>query len=82
MYQELRNGACSGATSLTLPAGNTLSGFAVSVSCTRIVTGAAPASVTVRQLTSTACNFPNGAGLCPNQTNNPDYVQRRLTVQF
>ncbi|HEY5799151.1 MAG TPA: hypothetical protein VIT92_02970 [Burkholderiaceae bacterium] len=29
-----------------------------------------------------ACNQPNGAGACPNPTNNADYVQRRMQVQF
>ena len=79
LYRALRKDTCSGNTeSLALPAGSTLSGFAVSIRCTQRVTG----TVTVRQLTSTACNFPNGAGLCPNPSNNPDYVQRKLTVQF
>lgn len=33
-------------------------------------------------ITAVACNQPTGAGACPNPSNNGDYIQRTLFVQF
>lgn len=33
-------------------------------------------------ITATACNQPTAGGTCPNQNASPDYVQRRMQVQF
>lgn len=34
LYQQLRNNSCAGATAVAMPAGSTLSGFTVTVTCT------------------------------------------------
>ncbi len=78
LYQQLRNSmACPSANNFTLPAGSSLSGFTVSVTCTS--TGALLQRR--RQLTSVACNLPSLTG-CPNPSNNADYVQRIVQVEF
>lgn len=89
-FQVLRNPAppaaapaCFGSTSFTPP--GSLSGFTVTVSCTRT-----PASGTVSdgatamafyQLVANACNAPS-AGACPNTATAPTttYVERQLSV--
>ena len=78
LYQQLRNGACAGATSFVPPA-PTLAGFTVTVSCVATPgTNGGPITYTV---VSTACNQP-GAGACPNPTPGQRYVERRLDVTF
>ena len=69
---------CFSTSSFALPSGSSLSGFTVTVSCT-LTTG--PGTLKRWQLTSIACNQPS-ASACPNQTSNPDYVQRTLQVEF
>lgn len=67
---------CIAATAFTLPAGTTLSAFAVSVQCT---TATGPGTLANWTITATACNQPAAAApRCPNPGNNADYVQRRL----
>ena len=65
---------CAGTYDVPMPAGTTLSGFTVTVSC------GTPANGHI-VITSTACNQPAN-GVCPNATRGPDYVQRVLTVQL
>ena len=70
---------CFGATNITLS--GELSGFVVSVQCTRtgpVADGSA--SRTFYQLQATACNAPT-AGACPTALAAPQvtYVERRLT---
>ncbi|WP_395007246.1 agglutinin biogenesis protein MshP [Undibacterium sp.] len=82
LYRQLRpipSAACFATTTFALPAGNSLSGFTVTVTCS-LTSG--PGSLQRWQLTSTACNQPNGAAGCPNATNNPDYLQRVMQVEF
>jgi MSHA biogenesis protein MshP len=87
VFQQLRNGSCTD-SSFALPPGTSLSGFAVTVSCTSIAWGGPiPASGDAQALNrwlirATACNQPTGGGRCPNQSNNPDYVQRVMEVQL
>ncbi|MEC5160304.1 MSHA biogenesis protein MshP [Janthinobacterium sp. CG_23.3] len=86
VYQALRAGNCPGNAapqSFALPTGTSLSAFSVTVRCNALTTGAGAGAgaVTVRQVTATACNRP-AAGQCPNPSNDPDYVQRVLNVQF
>ena len=82
VFQVTRRGAIcpSFGTSQTIvfPAGSSLTGFAVTVQCLR-VSNANPALVR-HQVTATACNRagPN----CPNPSNDADYVQRIVTVEF
>lgn len=84
LYQQLRlNAACNGSTqSFNLPAGTSLSGFLVSVTCVQTPAGAITAT-TRRQLTAVACNQPGGTpAACPNPGPSLDYVQRRMQVEF
>ncbi|HEV7817024.1 MAG TPA: agglutinin biogenesis protein MshP [Janthinobacterium sp.] len=68
-----------------LPAGTTLSGFAVTVTCQQTPS---PANASIVPLVryhiiSVACNQPGGNGACPNA--NPagsDYVQRQVQVEY
>ncbi len=81
LYQQLRNGACAGATSFAPPA-PTLAGFTVTVGCAATPgTNGGPITYTV---VSTACNQPAGAapGACPNPAPGLRYVERRLDVTF
>lgn len=86
-YQVLRNPAppaaapaCFGTTSFTLAG---LSGFTVTVSCTRTPTSGTVAdgatALAFFQLVANACNTPSG-GQCPGTaTPQPSYVERQLT---
>jgi MSHA biogenesis protein MshP len=90
LYQQLRQGNC-GSSSFAMPAGNTLSTFTVSVSCSSKTYGSGSAvngvqlatgmSVSIYQITATACNQPSG-GKCPGIPSGPDYVERQLQVTF
>lgn len=70
-YQALRNSSCAPSTSLT-PAG-TLSGYPVTVACASSSHTEGATTVTVYEITATACN----RAACPAA---PDatYVQRQL----
>lgn len=75
VFQALRGGAC-GTSTFAMPAGSeTLAAFHVTVVCNAVI----EFGVTRHQVTATACNQ---AGGCGNATNNPDYVQRVVTVEF
>ncbi len=64
-----------------LPAGTSLSGFSVTVSC-QAVAGNAAANTTNRwTISAVACNQP-GSGICPSATPGPDYVQRRVQAEL
>ena len=80
LYQQLRLGSCASTTSFALPSGTTLSSFTVSVECVK--TAGSTTALDHYTVTSTACNQASPA--CPPTTlgNNPDYVQRVMTVQF
>ena len=80
-------GASDGTHNLAL-GGQTLSQFAVTISCN--VSETVPDSnnvdssgnvvvIVVRQITAVACNQPVG-GACPNGNPGPDYVQRKVQV--
>jgi MSHA biogenesis protein MshP len=81
LYQQLRNGACAGATSFVPPA-PTLANYTVTVGCVATPgTNGGPVTYTV---VATACNQPAGAapGVCPNPVPGQRYVERRLDVTF
>ncbi len=71
---------------LAMPAGTTLSAFAVTVRCEAAIPGlgsndANDTTAGHFRITSTACNQPvNNA--CPNPAPGPDYVQRQLRAQL
>lgn len=62
-------------TTFKLPAGTTLSSFYVTVTCADSNLGA----LLRHRMVATSCNV---AGGCPNASNNIDYVQRRIQVDF
>lgn len=81
LFRQLQSGdACPAAD--FVPAAPSLAGFTVSVTCAATADPGGAGGPTVRTLTSTACNQPDGTA-CPN-TNNPGnfYIERRLTVTF
>jgi MSHA biogenesis protein MshP len=75
IFRQTRNNSCVASSSFALPATSSLSGFAVTVTCRPIGSGAATRWV----IEATACNPPAADNTC-TPTNNPDYVQRRLEV--
>lgn len=75
LYQRLRNNSCNGSSTVAMPAGTSLSGFTVTVTC---VAGEVGTAV----ITATACNMPM-ANACPDPgPNNPDYVKRVVEVRL
>lgn len=62
--------------SFAMPAGNSLSGYTVSVTCSMA------ANTVTKQIIATACNQPDGNGKCPNPSNNGDYIQRAVQVVY
>jgi MSHA biogenesis protein MshP len=79
LFQQLQKGKCDpSGTSFALPAGSSLEGFVVTVTCTG--TGAAP--LTRHVIVATACSLQRAGGGCPHATDSPDYVQRRIEVQI
>lgn len=71
VYQALRNGVCAASTSLT--PGGTLASYPVQVGCASTVHTEVSTTVTIYEITATACNRP----VCPGA---PDatYVERQL----
>lgn len=80
LYQGLRLNSCAAETALSLPAGTSLSVFAVTVQCSETVD--ATTGVIRRSVRSTACNQPNGASCLTALRTSPDYVQRVVEVNF
>ncbi|GAB3447588.1 hypothetical protein GCM10027320_41180 [Massilia solisilvae] len=82
LYQQQIAGSCVKAkTSFGLPAGTSLSGFTVSVTCERIGDDDDPLARWV--IHAWACSEPSADGTCPND--NPgtaDYVAREMEVQI
>jgi MSHA biogenesis protein MshP len=74
LFQQA-HGWC-GIKSFRLPRASVLADFAVTVKCTAVGSGA----VARRAIVSTACNQPGAGDLCPNPSNNPDYVERQMEV--
>jgi MSHA biogenesis protein MshP len=82
-YANPNTRSCPAATTTFVPTAPTLSGFAVTVTCTvRVDVRAGP---TIYLITATACNEPTGAapGTCPN-TASPGsrYIERRLAASL
>jgi MSHA biogenesis protein MshP len=86
LYMQMQAGGCPGLTpsvdqfsnSFSLPANTSLDGFVVTVVCTR--RGVATDPLARYVIKATACK--PAAGSCPNQSNNPDYVQRVVEVEI
>lgn len=76
LYQQRILNNCANAQ-FNLPAGSTLSGYTVAVTCT--ASSGVVADLTTYRIVSTACN----AAACGAPANNsPDYVQRVVDVRF
>ena len=76
-YKSLRDGTCSGATSVALA--GTLAGFTATVTCTRGVYNEGAANVNVDTIVVNACNQPVG-GACPNAAPAAYYAERQVTI--
>jgi MSHA biogenesis protein MshP len=77
-YQVLRAASCAGSSSFALSGG--LSGFAVKVDCTATAYTENGANRNIYRVTSTGCNMPTGAALCPGAQGNGYYVERQIEV--
>lgn len=91
LYQSLITGGyCMGpaatTTSFPMPSGTTLSEFTVTVTCTPTIYDtttaiAVPDTITVQEITATACNQPSG-GSCPNASGGANYIQRVINTRL
>jgi MSHA biogenesis protein MshP len=71
-------GNASTSGTITFSSIPSLSGFTVTVQCERYDSIGADRFI----ITSTACSKPGTDGKCPNQTNSPDYVARKIEVEL
>lgn len=80
LYQQLRLAACDPVSTFAMPSSGKLAGFTVTVTC---VPGSNAVGNTTNRwtITSVACNRPDGDG-CPNASDDPDYVQRRVRAEL
>lgn len=78
LFQDLRNNTCNASSSFALPAGTSLSGFTVVVSC--IKKGATNGLLQV-VITSVACNIADAQGNC-TALPNPEWVSRTVETQL
>ena len=76
-YSSLRNNSCAPTTTLAL--GGTLTGFAVTVACTRTTHNEAGATINIDRIVANGCNQP-AAGNCPNASPGAYYVERQVTM--
>jgi len=83
LFQQLRNGRCDASKSFAMPAGSTLAGFQVVVTCSP--PGTAPTDGSqplVRHIiTATACSLADTQGGCTPR-NDADYVMRQLEAEI
>jgi MSHA biogenesis protein MshP len=96
-YQAARAGAewgmfkratCDARAALAMPAGTTLSGFTVIVSCSK--TGLDNQSLVLVRISAVACNYPDSQGGCNcdgasgtcTPSSNPETVNRKVEVQL
>lgn len=76
VYRSLRDDACALNGALSFPAGTPLADFTVDVDCTRVTANELGDTLTIDQITATACN----AALCGPAVPGANYVERQLTV--
>lgn len=83
LFQQMRNGSCSADARFPMPAGSTLAGFTVVVSCTQAGSVPADGSPNLARylVTATACSIADSQGGC-SPSNNPDYAMRRLEAEI
>lgn len=71
---QASGGACGAITNI-----GAIGTMTVTVACTSVTTDEAGSATKIYTITSTACNLPAGT-TCPGATDNPNYVERSLTV--
>lgn len=85
IFRQLRQGTCEASSSFALDDNTSLRGFVVTVGCQKLdgpATDSGDEEMLDRwKVTATACNMPAG-GACPNNLNNPEYVQRVMEATF
>ena len=74
LYQAIKSASCVASTNLSA-----IDGMAVTVTCTSSAVPEQGSAASFYSITSTACNLPAGVA-CPGSTNNPFYVERRVTA--
>lgn len=81
LFQQSVAKKCPASPTTFALAGNTsLASFTVTVTCAQKDVGSGAQSPPVYIITAIACNKP-GPGGCPNPSNDPSYVQRRVEVE-
>jgi MSHA biogenesis protein MshP len=83
LWQQAQTHHCpSSPTTFPLPGNSSLSSFSVTVTCVqKDVSSGGGQALPSYVITAVACNLP-GSGGCPNPSNNPSYVQRRVEVEI
>ena len=76
-YNTLRNGACAASTALA--PGGSLSGFTVTVTCSRSTYNEADTTISIDTIVSNACNQP-ASGSCPSNAPGANYAERQITL--
>lgn len=79
LFQQLRNDSCTSSTTFDMPSTSVLSGFSVTVTCTRIGDPGDPLKRFV--IRSSACSM-RVSGTCDTPSSHPDYVRRVLEVEI
>lgn len=83
LFRQTRAASCVASTNFALPANTSLSGFTVTVTCTTVAGPAGDTTLNRTIIRATACNQPDGNGVCGvTLGNNLDYVQRVVEVQL
>jgi MSHA biogenesis protein MshP len=78
IFQQLRKESCAAKTTFTMPAGTSLSGFSVIVTCEPKGSG----GLTRHLITSTACNFPGTQLDCQPVNDKAESVMRKLEAEL
>jgi MSHA biogenesis protein MshP len=83
LFQQMRNGRCDASKSFAMPAGSTLAGFQVVVTCSPPGTTPADGSQPLVRhiITSTACSMADAQGGCSARPDT-DYVMRQLEAEI
>ena len=78
IFQQLRKDSCVARSTFAMPAGTSLAGFSVVVTCDLKGGGALARHL----VTSTACNFPDAQGGCPQRNDKAESVRRTLEAEL
>jgi MSHA biogenesis protein MshP len=82
LFRQVNADKCPASpATFALPANTSLAGFTVTVTCVQRDVPSGNHQLARYIITAVACNQP-GAGGCPNPSNSPGYVQRRVEVEI